>query len=303
MTRRLVVVTGPTASGKSALALDLAQRLDAEIIVADSQQVYRGLDIGTAKPSDRDRERVAHHGLDVAEPGEQLSAVDFALRAARQIEEITARGRRVLVVGGTGLWIRALVHGLAKAPPRDDGLREELEAFADEEGNPALLERLRVVDESVARRLHQNDRVRIIRALEVYELTGRPLSEHHARHRPTTRYPHRMLALRIPRDVLRARIAARTEAMLAAGWIEEVDTLLQAGAQARLDRVLGYAEVCAHLRGDLPRDQLAARIVARTWRYAKRQVLWLRQVPDVEWLEPPVDASALTARLQDDSEE
>ena len=297
---RIVVLTGATASGKSALALDLAERLGAEIVGADSQQVYRGLDVGTAKPTAADRTRVPHHLLDVAEPGEQLTVARYLALADAAIADIHRRGRRVLVVGGTGLWIRALLHGLAPAPPRDDALRAELEAFADAEGSPALHARLAEVDPEAAARLHPHDRLRLVRALEVHRLSGRPLSGIQADHRfALARYPHRLLALRLPREVLRARIHRRVEAMLDAGWADEVRRLLaHEGGAHRLPRVLGYAEVAAWAQGDLDRATLVDRLAARTWQYARRQGTWLRKEPGVVWLDPDFDPGRLGAGLE-----
>lgn len=295
----LVVLAGPTASGKSALALALAERLGGEIVSADSQQVYRGLDVGTAKPGPEDRARVPHHLLDVAEPGEQLTAARFVALADAAIAEIDAGGHVALVVGGTGLWIRALVRGLAPAPPRDEGLRARLEAEAAADGAPALHARLARVDPETAARLHPNDRVRIVRALEVHALAGRPLSAILAEHGfEEARYPHRLLALDPPRDVLRARIRRRVEVMLDGGWIEETARLLAGeGGAHRLSRVLGYADVAAHLAGELDREALVERVSARTWQYARRQRVWLRGEAGVEWLAPDRDVEALARDL------
>jgi tRNA dimethylallyltransferase len=296
----LVVIAGPTASGKSALALALAERLGGEIVSADSQQVYRGLDVGTAKPSPEVRAAVPHHLVDIADPDEQLTAARFVALADAAISEIAARGRVPLVTGGTGLWMRALLRGLADAPPRDEALRERLEAEEAAEGQGHLHRRLEGVDPEAAARLHPNDTVRIIRALEVHALTGAPLSAHHAAHGfEEARYPHRLLALAPERSVLRARIAERVAAMLEAGWIEETRRLLASGAVTadRLRKILGYTEVTAHLEGALAREALPDRIAARTWQYAKRQGLWLRQEPAVERLVPPVDEVALASDL------
>ncbi len=296
----IVVLAGPTASGKSALALELGERLGAEIVNADSQQVYRGLDVGTAKPGESDREKVPHHLLDVASIDEQLTAARFVTLADEAIRGIAKRGRLPLVVGGSGLWLRALLWGLADTPPRDPAIRARLEAEAASKGTSVLHQRLARVDPESASRLHPNDLVRIVRALEVQEMTGRPLSDHHQGHRfEDLRYPHRLLALLPDRTALRRRIGERTEIMLQSGWVPEVRSLLDAGVRPeRLAKVLGYAEVVRHVQGQLDREELLRRITSRTWRYAKRQVLWLRKEPSVEWLRPPLDSSTLAAELR-----
>ncbi|MDF1563363.1 MAG: tRNA (adenosine(37)-N6)-dimethylallyltransferase MiaA [Deltaproteobacteria bacterium] len=293
----IVVLAGPTASGKSSLALLLAERLGAELLSVDSQQVYRGMDIGTAKPSAEEQARVPHHGIDLVEPDTQLTAADFVALADEAIEGIAARGGRTLVVGGTGLWVRALLRGLAPAPPRDEALRAELEATLEREGSPALHRRLLSQDPETAARLHPNDHVRIIRALEVAASSGEPISRHQARHGfRDFRYRHRYLALRLPRELHRARIRRRVEEMLAAGWKAEVERLLAAGHGARLRRVLGYAQLVDHLEGRLAGGELVDRTTSRTWAYAKRQLTWLQGEPGVEWLAPePPDAAGLEA--------
>lgn len=295
----IIVIAGPTASGKSALALELAERLDAEIVNADSQQVYRELEVGTAKPSARDRDRAVHHLVDVASIDEQLTAARFVELADQAIEGIHRRGRAPLVVGGSGLWLRALLRGLAKAPARDSSVRARLEAEAARGEAGLLHRRLREIDPESAERLHPNDTLRLVRALEVFELTGRPLSEHQRAHGfAASRYPHRLIALAFERDELRQRIERRAEAMLRSGWLEETRALLEKGVpRRRLSKVLGYGEVAAHLSSEATFEEMHRRVVVRTWRYAKRQILWLRKEPGVEWLAPPVDPARLAQDL------
>ncbi len=291
----IIVLSGPTACGKSDLALRLATMLDVEIVTADSQQVYSGLDVGTAKPTMSDRARVPHHLLDIASPGDQLTAAQFVRLADDAILAIADRGRTPLIVGGTGLWLRALLRGLVDAPSRDTVLRDELMAEEETSGAGTLHRKLSRLDPKTADRLHPNDLVRIVRALEVYELSGRTLSEHHSRHGfQTRRYPYRFFALTIERTELRSKISTRTGAMLEAGWVEEVRGLLAAGvSRTRLEKVIGYGELASHLLGELRLEEARDRIVSRTWRYAKRQLMWLRKEPQVEWLRPPVDVETV----------
>jgi tRNA dimethylallyltransferase len=292
----LAVLAGPTASGKTALALELAERFGAEIVSADSMQVYRKLDIGTAKPTAAERARVPHHLLDVADPVEAFDTVQYQQLADEAIARIHAAGKRVLVVGGGGLYIRILLFGLANLPPPDPERRRRFEAEADAAGNAALHDRLAALDPTAARRIHQADRFRIIRALEVVETTGRPISALQAEHgfaRP--RYPHRLVALDVPRDELRGRILRRAEGMLAAGLIEEARGLLAAGYSPELRplRAFGYREPIRCVLGRRPAEGLAEAIARDTARYAKRQSTWFRSERGVEWVPPTGELVAL----------
>lgn len=284
----LAVLTGPTASGKTQLALELAERWNAEIVSADSMQVYRRLDIGTAKPTAAERARVPHHLLDLVEPDEPYDAVRFCTAADAAIAEIDARGRRVLVVGGTGLYLRILLFGLAELPPPDPERRRELEAEAERLGDGAFHARLARVDPAAAARIHPADRFRVVRALEV-AAAGRPISELQAEHRfAEPRYPHRMVALEVPRGELRQRIVRRAEAMLAAGLLDETRRILEAGFRPELRplQAFGYREPVRAVLGSRPVDGLAEAIALDTARYAKRQLTWLRGARGVEWCAP-----------------
>jgi tRNA dimethylallyltransferase len=260
----VVVIAGPTASGKSALAVALAQRLGGEIVGADSQQVYRTLDVGTAKPTAAERAAAPHHLVDVVDPGEGMDAARFVALADGAIAAIAARGALPLVVGGTGLYLRALLHGVVEAPGRDPVLRARLEAEAEALGRPALHARLAVIDPATAARVRPNDLVRIIRALEI--AAGGPLpSALHAAHAfQPDRHRALFLALEPPREALHARIDARVVAMFEGGILDEARALL---------------------------DRLGRR------RYARRQLVWLRREPGVEWLTPPVDPEVLARRV------
>ncbi len=290
MTRPFLhVIAGPTASGKSLLAVQLAENLGAEIVGADSQQVYRYFDVGTAKPEPELRARVPHHLISVVEPNELFSAAKYQALADAAIAEITARGKKVVVVGGTGLYLRVLLRGLVAAPGADPALREELEAFADREGNAALHARLRTVDGPSAEKLHPSDRVRIIRALEIHAQTGRPASEQRVEHGfAGERYPHRLWVLNPPREQLYAAINARTLAMFAAGLVEEARALAERGfREAAPMRSVGYVEALAVAEGRMTREAAINEVAKRTRHYAKRQLTWFRREPGAVFVAPP----------------
>ena len=295
--QRLVTICGPTASGKTALAVELAEKLDAEIVSADSQQCYRGLDSGTAKPSSEERSRVRHHLLDVADPEEQLDAARFVQLADAAVADISRRGKRVVVAGGTGLWIRALLRGLLDAPGASPEFRAALREDFEQLGVPALHARLAEVDPGAAARILPNDRVRVERALEVHALSGRPLSELQREHRfAEVRYEALIWFLDPPREVLRERIEARTRRMFADGSLRrETEWLLSRGASKAL-KIIGYGEMAEALRtGNFAAAE--ERTKARTRQYAKRQRTWFaRDAGDpLPW---PIDSAALAATAQ-----
>ncbi len=287
---RLVIVQGPTASGKSALALELAERIGGEIVNADSMQVYRGMDIGTAKPSQEERRRVPHHLYDIVDPNVNFTAADFREHASRAITEIERRGKRIILVGGTGLYIRILTQGLVDSPGGDDNIRRELEDQAHSEGLESLHRRLAAVDPVAAARLHPNDGVRIVRALEVFLLTGRPLSafqeEHHFADEP---YRCLKIGISVERELLYRRVEERVDRMIAEGFVEEVKGLLSAGYPATLKAMgsIGYREICAHLAGEFSFDEAVRLIKQNTRQYAKRQMTWFRRDSEIIWVEYP----------------
>lgn len=293
----ILYIVGPTASGKSALALELAERLGAEIVNADSRQVYRGLDVGTAKPPPADRSRVRHHLLDAAEPGAIMDAARFVAMADAALADIAARGRRALVVGGTGLWIRALQRGLFAAPRKDPALRRALELTERALGPGVLHARLRAVDPRAAARIEPGDPVRIVRALEVFLQTGEPLSAHHERHaRGAPRHAALTLGLDVPPAELRARIEKRTPAMFAGGLLDEARMLAERGLADWGGKLIGYQEALEVIAG---RAELAAaieRTVVRTRQYAKRQRTWFAR-EDVRWLGAPIDVDRLAREI------
>ena len=292
---RLLCITGHTASGKSSLALALAEAVHAELLSVDSMQVWRGFDIGTAKPTAQERARVPHHGLDLVEPTETFSAGAFLTYARGVLSDAAGRGVPVIAVGGTGLYLRAMLHGLAPAPTADRALRAELRA--EETARPGAMHcRLSRVDPALARRLHPNDLVRIERGIEVFEATGRSLSEHQAEHDfGEAPFETWLLAIRWSRPRLVDRIAVRVDAMLEAGWIDEVRGLLAAGVteDATAMRAIGYREIAAHLRGELDTKELRERIVVATRRFAKRQTTWFNREQSIEWVEPVRDLPEL----------
>lgn len=288
----VVAVMGPTASGKSALALALAERLGGEILSADSAQVYRGLEIGTAKPGAAERARIRHHLLDLRELDEEFSLADFLQLATGALEDVSARGRLPLLVGGTGLYVRGLLEGyrLVEAPP-DPALRAALDA----RDTASLVTELQRLDPATAARVDPRNRRRLARAVEVCLQTGRPFSEVSRRQPPG--FPNLKLALRVPRDVLGERIDRRLEGMVRAGWLEEVRSVAEKGGAPSLRRlrILGYPELLDVLEGRRPLDQALEDIRLATRRYAKRQETWLRAEPRVEWIDLPAEADPVGA--------
>lgn len=290
----LIVIAGPTATGKTGAALALARALDGELVGADSVQVYRGFDLGSAKPTASELGTIRHHLIDCLDPDEAIDAMGFAERADAAIDSVVARGKQPIVVGGTGLWIRALVRGLVDVPLPDPAIRGALEAEAAAAGAPALHQRLTRVDPLAAARIHPNDALRIVRALEVFEQTGRPLGElqrEHALGEP--RYPNLFVVLDRDRRALDDAIEARLDAMLAAGWVDEVRALLQRWpADARAFGSVGYRQVVEHLREGVPMAETRQRIRKATRTYARRQRTWFRSEPGVDWRASAEELSA-----------
>ncbi|MGA2449648.1 MAG: tRNA (adenosine(37)-N6)-dimethylallyltransferase MiaA [Polyangiaceae bacterium] len=287
----LLTVVGPTASGKTALAVALSERIGGEIVSADSIQVYRHFDIGSGKPSREELARAPHHLVSAMAPLEPIDAAGWSALATRAIADVRARGRIPVVCGGTFLWIKALLFGLADAPAGNAAMRENFRRIAEIEGRAALHARLRAVDPASAERLHPNDFVRVSRALEVYELTSKPMSDWQREHGfASPRYASQLFGLAWQPAILAERIRARTAGWLASGWIEEVETLRERGFDdARAMRSVGYAEVRAMLAGELPRHDLETAIVRATRVFARRQATWLNHVP-VTWMDASRDA-------------
>jgi tRNA dimethylallyltransferase len=294
-----IVLVGPTATGKTAVAVELAEQLGGEIINADSMQVYRGMDIGTAKPNAEERARAQFHLLDVLPPDQPFTVADWKAQAEAALAEIAAREHWPIICGGTGLYIRALLDDWSlAATPAEPALRDRLRSELASEGAPALHARLREIDPATAARLHPNDAVRIVRALEVYEATGRPISDYQAQDRATrTPRPAYRIGLTLPRPELYARIEARVESMLAAGWEAEVRGLLAQGYAPTLGplRSLGYKEMTSAICGELDRATAIAQIKQNTRRFAKRQQTWFRADPQITWIEVSALSSATVA--------
>ena len=288
MPPKILVISGPTASGKTKLAVALAKARGGEVVSADSMQVYRGMDVGTAKPTRAEMRGVPHHMLDVAEPGENYSVARYVRQAVPVVDEILARGRLPIVAGGTGLYIDALTAGREFAPfSPDSGLRRALQRRVSAEGLAALFAELEQVDPEAAGRIHPNDEKRIVRALEVWYATGRTISQHD---RETRALPRRYTPLTIglsfaDRADLRARIDRRVDGMMARGLADEVRGLLSAGVPADCTamQAIGYKELAAALAEGRPVEEAAEEIKLRSRQYAKRQLTWFRRDPAIEW--------------------
>jgi tRNA dimethylallyltransferase len=286
----VVAILGPTASGKSQLGLSLAERLSGEIVCCDSMQVYRGMDIGTGKPTTEEQRQCPHHLLDLVDPSEPFHAATWARQARQVIEQIQGRGRLPIIVGGTGLYFRALRGGLFEAPPSDQGIRDRHKAEADALGIPALHERLQGIDPEAAARILPGDLVRISRALEVFEQTGVPISELRKRaSEAPLPWPMFVIILDYPLPELRLRIHKRVDEMMAAGFLKEVEALRTAGfGSTRALAALGYKQLGSHLDGGLTLDQAVLETKTATCAYARRQRTWFRREPaDLRAAEPP----------------
>jgi tRNA dimethylallyltransferase len=284
---QLVAVVGPTASGKTSLAIQLAERLETEIISADSMQFYRGMEIGTGAPSAEELGRVKHHFIGCIEPSEDFSAGAFQETARGVVAGINARGRMAVVVGGSGLYVSALIDGLFEGPGKDEAIRRRLQEEAEELGASKLYAHLQEVDPDYARIINHNDLRRIVRALEVFELTGRPLSALHREHREASGSLDAIqIALDYPRDDLYARINARVDRMIEQGLVDEVRRLLEQGYGPHIERLrsLGYREIAAQLRGECELGAAIEQMKQNTRRYAKRQLTWFRGDPRIQWL-------------------
>ncbi len=290
-----VFLAGPTASGKSAVALALAERLGGEIISVDSMQVYRGLDIGTAKPDAPDRRRVRHHLIDVADLHEPFDAAQFVALAAQAVDDIRQRGKVPVFCGGTGLYFKAYLHGLGEAPPGDPKLRAELEARPLDN----LLRELETLDPASFARIDRQNPRRVVRALEIIRLTGRALDTVRADWRSQSK--EKVFVLRRDQGDLTQRIHQRVDAMFAAGLIEETRRLLQQGlaANATAMQAIGYRQVVAHLKGELPLEETIELVKRRTRQFARRQMTWFRHQLPCEWMDLASEARAdeIAARL------
>ncbi len=290
MIKKVIVITGPTATGKTALSVALAQALNGEIISADSMQIYKGMDIGTAKVTPEETMGIAHHMVDVADPKENFSVSRWVDMAAEACEDIFARGKVPIIAGGTGLYIDSLLSGrdFAAAPETDEALRERLGAEYDSIGGEAFREKLRLVDSERAEKLHPSDKKRLTRAMEVYLLTGETITAHDER---TRALPKRYESLRFAltyenRETLYSRIDRRVDAMVDMGLFDEVESLLRSGLEegSTAMQAIGYKEVAAYFAGRLSREEAIDKIKQESRRYAKRQLTWLRRDSGIHWI-------------------
>ena len=288
MKSSLICIVGPTAVGKTEIAIQLAQHLNAEIVSLDSRQIYRGMDIGTAKPTLDQQRAVHHHLIDCVGVDQPFSVAEYQRLADTAIAEIRGREKRAMAVGGAGLYFRGIIDGLFDGPGADAEIRAKLQREADEHGNVALHERLRRCDPEAANRVHPNNRVRVIRALEVYELTGKPISVLQGQWKTDEpRYPFRAFGLNMPREVLYQRIEERVDRMVEAGLIEEVKGLLNQGYPRNCVAMqsFGYKELIDYLDGKRTFDEAIALLKQNTRRFAKRQLTWFRNDSRIEWLD------------------
>lgn len=293
----LVLLLGPTASGKTALSIELAERFGGEIVSCDSVAVYREMEVGTAKPSREERERVPHHLLDVFGPDEWCTAGDYSRMARAVIAGISARGRLPIVTGGTGFYLRALTEGLFPGPPRSAELRDRLERSAERRGAGWLHRILRRLDRAAAERIHENDMPKLIRAIEVCLATRQPMTEAwEAGRDPLTGYRLLRIGLNPPREALYARINERARAMFDRGLVEETRTVMERyGAEIPTLDALGYRQALQVLRGELSHEQAVAAAQQGHRNYAKRQMTWFRKEPEVRWIEDFGDSAGARA--------
>ena len=288
MSKKIVVICGPTASGKTALSIALAKAFDGEVVSADSMQIYRRMDIGTAKPTKEEMDGVPHHMLDVAEPGEAYSVSRYVEEATACVEDILARGKLPIVCGGTGLYIDGLIRGTNYQPAgTDNGIREQLEGEWETQGAEQMMARLAAADPDSAARLHLSDKRRILRALEVYLATGETITVHNARTKAIPpRYEAVMIGLNTePRQILYDRIDRRVGVMLEQGLLQEVQSLLEDGLlEGTAAQAIGYKELLAYFRGEMTLETAADLIRQKSRNYAKRQLTWFRRDERVKWI-------------------
>ncbi|MCI3920422.1 tRNA (adenosine(37)-N6)-dimethylallyltransferase MiaA [Paenibacillus sp. TRM 82003] len=288
MKKPLIVLVGPTAVGKTAFSLEIANHFPIEIISGDSVQVYRGMDIGSAKATPEERAAVPHHMIDVLDPSDPFTVADFKERVTALIDDIHARGKLPAIVGGTGLYIESVVYDYRFSEAvADEAARERWNAAADERGTEALHALLRERDPVSAERIHPNDRKRLVRALEVFDATGRPMSEQAQKREKTSPYELCMIGLTMDREKLYARIEERVDLMLQQGLVEEVRGLLSRGVDRSLPsmQAIGYKEVASYVEGEISYDRAVYLLKRNTRHFAKRQLSWFRMMPQIRWVD------------------
>ncbi|MBU1356267.1 MAG: tRNA (adenosine(37)-N6)-dimethylallyltransferase MiaA [Candidatus Edwardsbacteria bacterium] len=285
--RPVMVIAGPTAVGKTRVALDLAEKMGAEIISADSRQVYKYLDIGTAKPSKSERQKAKHHLIDFLEPDAIYSAARFAVDARAVMDRLDEQGKRYVIAGGSGLYLKALIEGLSQIPSADENVRRELDSLLAAKGKGALYEMLKEIDPESAQRLKPNDAVRTIRAIEVFKLSGIKMSQWQKKDRIKDKRRYRLVVLNRERDSLYRRIEARVDQMITQGLFEETAKVLKMGYSPDSNSLntVGYKEAIAFINGVMDRNTAASLIKQNTRRYAKRQMTWFRGMTQAEWLD------------------
>lgn len=299
MLKKIIIICGPTAVGKTDVGIELAEKFDGEIVSADSQQVWRGFDIGTAKANLAEKSRVPHHLIDIADPTEHFDAKRFVELADAAIEDIASRGKIPFVVGGTGMFLRMLEKGLCEAPPRDEDFRTHLEAEIERHGLWTFHDRLKEIDPESASAIHPNDRTRIVRALEICELTGMAPSALRKKHGfSKRRYDALKIGLDIDRGELYRRIDARVDGMMEAGLVDEVRSLLEKyDAACQPFRAVGYREIVAYLSGKIALDEAVTLTKRNTRRFAKRQLTWFKTDAEIKWFSPE-DLDAITLAVK-----
>jgi tRNA dimethylallyltransferase len=292
---KILCIVGPTAAGKTALAIEIAQAIDGEILSADSRQIYKLLTIGTAKPSESELRAVPHHFIDILLPDQHFSAGDFSEQGREIIKDVDGRGKFPIIAGGTGLYIESLVDGLFIGPPIQSELRAKLEGQLQAEGGERLLEELKAVDPVAAGRMLPSNTRRIIRALEVYYTTGIPITVHHAQQKREPLYDAEFVGLEWDRKILYDRINARVDRMIAAGFLDEVKGLLESGYDERYKalQTVGYKEAYAYLRNETTFERMVELMKQNTRRFAKRQLTWFRYDERIRWY-PISDESDIT---------
>jgi len=290
---KAIIISGPTASGKSRLAIELALEFrkhgrDAEIISADSAQVYRHLDIGTDKLSPAERQSIPHHLIDIINPDQHFDAAMFRTLALKEVARINLEGKVAILVGGTGFWVWALLYGLFSGPGRSDELREELRMLSREKGNDYLHQLLSELDPESAGRIHPHDLNRLVRALEVRKLTGKSMTEHFKEQQRETSINALHIALNVERPLLHQRINERVDQMMAQGFLDEVKRLREMGYGPGLEsqKIIGYRQLHQHLDGELTIEEAVHEVKKQTRHYARRQLVWLRGQKEVKWKDP-----------------
>ncbi|MCP4404631.1 MAG: tRNA (adenosine(37)-N6)-dimethylallyltransferase MiaA [bacterium] len=283
----LVIIAGPTGIGKTRIAIEVAEQLNGEIVSADSMQIYRYMDIGTAKPNPDERARIPHHLLNIRNPDEEFSVANYVTEATAIIRDIHERDKLPLLVGGTGLYIEKLLFGIFEGPGRDEAFRQEMYALAERSGASAVYEKLQHCDPEIAKRLHPNDLLRAIRALEVYHVSGLPMStQQKEATKPTAHYDAAFFVLNAERELVYRRINRRVDLMIAGGFVEEVQDLYKRGYARELRPMnsLGYKEIGSFLAGECDLPEAVEFMKRNTRRYAKRQLVWFRKYEDARWI-------------------